>query len=268
MAWTITDPVNSVTVASLPGHIRAVKTGILDEDDMVSDSATDVASQQSIKAFVTTGIVSMTNKTLTSVAVDGTGVTLAAGADLIGSSTSDITINTDKFTVAGDTGNTVIAGTCDITGALVASTSIDINGTVVIVGTLDEDDMASADDTTLATSESIKAYVDSASAADSIIKGWVTFPGTGANGAKTPSSSYNCAGVNKDATGTYTISWTTDFGSTNYCTVGTTNSQAGGMAVVSIETRNVGSTVIHTNQQSSAALVDPDEVHLIAIGAQ
>lgn len=43
-------------------------------------------------------------------------VTLAAGADFIGSGTSDITINTDKFTVAGDTGNTVIAGTLGVTG--------------------------------------------------------------------------------------------------------------------------------------------------------
>jgi len=45
------------------------------------------------------------------------GVTLGAGDDLIGSSTSDITINTNKFTVAGATGNTVVAGTLGVTGA-------------------------------------------------------------------------------------------------------------------------------------------------------
>jgi len=44
------------------------------------------------------------------------GVTLLAGKDLIGSGTSDITINTDKFTVAGATGNTVVAGTLGVTG--------------------------------------------------------------------------------------------------------------------------------------------------------
>jgi hypothetical protein len=44
------------------------------------------------------------------------GITLGAGDDLIGSSTSDITFNTDKFTVAGATGNTVIAGTLGVTG--------------------------------------------------------------------------------------------------------------------------------------------------------
>lgn len=44
------------------------------------------------------------------------GITLGDGDDLIGSATSDITFNTDKFTVAGATGNTVIAGTLDVTG--------------------------------------------------------------------------------------------------------------------------------------------------------
>lgn len=45
------------------------------------------------------------------------GVTLGAGDDLIGSATSDITINTDKFSVDGATGDTVIAGTLGVTGA-------------------------------------------------------------------------------------------------------------------------------------------------------
>jgi hypothetical protein len=44
------------------------------------------------------------------------GITLGAGDDLIGSSTSDITFNTNKFTVAGATGNTVVAGTLGVTG--------------------------------------------------------------------------------------------------------------------------------------------------------
>jgi hypothetical protein len=46
----------------------------------------------------------------------GCNVELVANKDLIGSSTSDITINTNKFTVAGATGNTVIAGTLGVTG--------------------------------------------------------------------------------------------------------------------------------------------------------
>ena len=56
--------------------------------------------------------------------IGGATVTLLADKDLIGSSTSDITINTNKFTVAGATGNTVIAGTLTQQGvATLADTS-------------------------------------------------------------------------------------------------------------------------------------------------
>ena len=51
-------------------------------------------------------------------------VTLAAGADFIGSATSDITINTDKFTVAGATGDTVIDGTLSTGVATLAASSV------------------------------------------------------------------------------------------------------------------------------------------------
>jgi len=55
--------------------------------------------------------------TLTGAVGCGASVTLGAGADIIGSATSDITINTNKFTVAGATGNTLVAGTLTQTGA-------------------------------------------------------------------------------------------------------------------------------------------------------
>jgi hypothetical protein len=44
------------------------------------------------------------------------GVTLGGSDNLVGSATSNITFNTDKFTVAGATGNTVVAGTLGVTG--------------------------------------------------------------------------------------------------------------------------------------------------------
>lgn len=90
------------------------------------------------------------------------GVTLGAGDDLIGSSTSDITINTNKFTVAGASGDTVIAGTASVGGTLDVTGNIDptsyetTNG-----GFIDDDAMgATATDTVVASAESIKAYVD------------------------------------------------------------------------------------------------------------
>lgn len=61
------------------------------------------------------------------------GVTLGAGEDLIGSSTSDITINTDKFTVAGASGNTVIGGTLWVTGKITGD-DIDLASWAVVAG--------------------------------------------------------------------------------------------------------------------------------------
>jgi len=79
------------------------------------------------------------------------GVTLLAGKDLIGSATSDIAINTDKFTVAGATGNTVIAGTLGVTGvATVAKGSL----------------LASSDAPTTDAMISNKKYVDDQDTAD------------------------------------------------------------------------------------------------------
>ena len=75
-------------------------------------------------------------------------ITLGAGDDLVGSATSDILINTNKFTVAGATGNTLVGGT------------FDIQGTTAVVGVLDEDNMASDSATNLITQQSAKAYVD------------------------------------------------------------------------------------------------------------
>ena len=59
-------------VASQGAGAEPIFKSILDEDDMVSDSATDVSSQQSIKAFVTSGTVTMAAKTLTSPVMNGT----------------------------------------------------------------------------------------------------------------------------------------------------------------------------------------------------
>lgn len=62
------------------------------------------------------GALSATTGTFSGTITANAGVTLGAGDDLIGSSTSDITFNTNKFTVAGATGNTIIAGTLGVTG--------------------------------------------------------------------------------------------------------------------------------------------------------
>ena len=76
---------------------------------------------------------------------------------LTGSSASNIIMNTDKFTVAGETGNTAVGGTLDVVGNIDPTSFETTNG-----GFLDEDDMASDSDVAVASQQSIKAYVDAA----------------------------------------------------------------------------------------------------------
>lgn len=55
----------AVTATSINLGSTIAVTGTLDEDDMVSNSAVKVATQQSIKAYVDSGTVTMTNKRVT-----------------------------------------------------------------------------------------------------------------------------------------------------------------------------------------------------------
>ncbi|GAG38861.1 unnamed protein product, partial [marine sediment metagenome] len=67
--------------------------------------------------------------------------------------TGDVAVNTNKFTVAASTGNTLVAGTLDVTGNIDPTTYETTNG-----GFLNSDTMASAADDTVASSDSIVKY--------------------------------------------------------------------------------------------------------------
>lgn len=60
---------------------------------------------------------------------------LTLGSTLTGGATSDIAINTNKFTVAASTGNTVVAGTLGVTGAAALSSTLTV-ATSIRVGTV------------------------------------------------------------------------------------------------------------------------------------
>lgn len=101
----------------------------LDEDDMLSDSATKVASQQSIKAYTDAVQTNLDTHTGASSGVHGV--------------TGDVVGTTDTQTLSGKTLTSPIINTS-------------VSGTAI----LDEDDLVSDSDTQLATQQSIKAYVD------------------------------------------------------------------------------------------------------------
>jgi hypothetical protein len=137
-----------------------ITNALVDEDDMSSNSATKLPSQQSVKAYVDAQVATVPTGDITSV-VSGTGLTG-------GGTSGDVTVNV----VAG---NGLIANANDVTidTSITADlttaqklknktiTTPILNGTVSGTAVLDQDNMASNSNTHLATQQSIKAYVDS-----------------------------------------------------------------------------------------------------------
>ena len=114
----------------------ATVTGIKDEDNMSSNSATKLATQQSIKAYVDTEIG---NISTTSIVQNNSNITVAD------SGSGTITVTVDGSTIGTFTASGLQLGT---SGARVTTI-------------LDEDNLGTNSDTALATQQSIKAYVDS-----------------------------------------------------------------------------------------------------------
>ena len=153
---TITSPVLNTAVSG---------SAVLDEDDMSSNSATKVATQQSIKAYVDSQI--------------DTDMDLVFAGDSGGS--LQITMDSETFTIAGGTGidtvgsgNTLTAQLSSETATLTGTqtlqsktfTSPTMNSPVFNTGVsgtavLDEDTLNSNSATKAATQQSIKAYIDS-----------------------------------------------------------------------------------------------------------
>jgi hypothetical protein len=99
------------------GHLQVIDGGSQPELAFTSEDGDELQFTKDGDLYSSDNLVIDGTSTLTGAVGSGT-ITLTAGSDLIGSSTSDITINTNKFTVAGATGNTLIAGTAEITGTL------------------------------------------------------------------------------------------------------------------------------------------------------
>ena len=131
---------------------------VLDEDDLSSNSATDLATQQSIKAYVDAQVTASDLDFIAdsggALSIDLDSETLSilggTGIDSVGSG-NGVTMNIDS-TVATLTGSQTLSAK--------TLTSPVINTGVSGSAILDSDTMSGVSATTLASSESIKAYVD------------------------------------------------------------------------------------------------------------
>ena len=183
----------TVTYGSLSDGSITI-TAFVDEDDMSSNSATLVPTQQSVKAYVDTQITAedldiTTDSGTIAIDLDSETLTVAGGTGLDSSATGNtvtLAIDSTVTTLAGSqtlTNKTLTApviSTISNTGTITLPTSTDtlvgrattdtltnktltsavLNGSISGTSIKDEDDMSSNSATHLATQQSIKAYVD------------------------------------------------------------------------------------------------------------
>ncbi len=134
-------------------------TAFVDEDNMASDSATLVPTQQSVKAYVDAQVTAQDldfqadSGGALNIDLDSETLTLTGGTGI------DTSGSSNTVTFAIDSTVATLTGTQTFTNKTL--TSAVLNGTISGTSIKDEDDMSSDSASHLATQQSIKAYVDS-----------------------------------------------------------------------------------------------------------
>jgi len=141
---TETQTLTNKTLTSAVLNTGVSGSAILDEDNMASNSSTQLATQQSIKAYVDSSVASAGGG-------DITGVTAGTGLSGGGNSGS-VTLNIDSTV-------TTLTGSQTLTNK--SLTSPVITGSLSGDAFLDEDNFSSDSATKVASQQSIKAYVGS-----------------------------------------------------------------------------------------------------------
>ena len=156
---TLTTPVlTTPTITNAILNTGISGTAFLDEDNMVSNSATKVASQQSIKAYVDAQVTAQDldfsgdSGGAQNVDLDSQSLTFTGGTGI------DTTGSAQTISFAIDSTVATLADTQTFTNKTL--TSAVLNGTISGTSIKDEDNMASDSASHLATQQSIKAYVD------------------------------------------------------------------------------------------------------------
>ena len=175
----------------------ATVSTILDEDNFASDSATALATQQSIKAYVDAVTTSLNAQDLDfqgdsggalNIDLDTETLTVAGGTgiDTVGSGNT-LTISIDGTVVTGSSTDTFTNKTIDANGSGNSITNLEVAD--FASGVLDTDiTSVSSSDDTLASAKAIKSYVDTQVA--TVPTGDITavVAGTGLSGGATSGS--------------------------------------------------------------------------------
>ena len=147
-----------------------ISNAIVDEDNMASNSATQVPSQQSVKAYVDSQVAS--KDALSELSGDTDDVTEGstnlyftdARARAVVSGSTGVTYNsgTGQISIGQDVGTSSNVSFDTVTADLVGDVTGNVTGTVSSIANhiVDEDNMASNSATLVPSQQSVKAYVD------------------------------------------------------------------------------------------------------------
>ena len=212
---TLTSPVLDTAISG---------TAFKDEDNFTSDSATAVASQQSIKAYIATQVSAGDLTAITT----GNGL---SGTSLTGP-IPDLTIDT-SITVDKTTTQTLSAKTL---------TSPVLNGTLSGTAFLDDDTLADDSAIAVASQQSIKAYVDTQVATIPVGDITAVVAGTGLTGGGTSGSVTLNADVSASSTNTFTNK--------------TVDANGTGNSITNLEVADLASGVLDTDLTAVSASDD------------
>ena len=157
---------------------------------------------------------------------------------------------TDSASTTVNSASQIVVADSGITTAKLATGAVTF---AKLTDVIDDDTMTGATDTTLATSESIKSYVDTTLNNLPGIKAHCVWSGT-ATGTNAPISGSGVTSVTRNSAGNWTINLSVTAPSSNFTTLASSRSSSGGSTNHSTGAQSAGTTTVEvTREQANGA---------------